>query len=113
MPPVQREKGALVSVHRLEPVAEVSLPAEGDTVAWSDRGLEGLRRYYYRVAAVDASGNISEPAPVLGIRVTDSQPPAPPACRRSPTTLSSAPASIGRARLRRSPSVSPRSMSSS
>ena len=74
---------ALASVHRLEPLAEVSLPTEGDTVAWSDPGLEGLRRYYYRVAAVDVAGNVSEPTPVLGIRVTDSQPPAPPAWERA------------------------------
>ena len=66
---------ALDDVRRLEPTATV--PA--DTHRFDDEGLPGLRTFYYRVAAVDAAGNVSPATPATAARVVDTTPPAPPA----------------------------------
>ena len=50
-----------------------------DTHRFDDEGLPGLRTFYYRVAAVDAAGNVSPATPATAARVVDTTPPAPPA----------------------------------
>ena len=68
----------LADVRRRASHAEVP-PATGALVqTWRDQGLVGLQDWYYRVAAVDRSGNVSRPTAVLKARPVDSEPPAPP-----------------------------------
>ena len=69
---------ALDDVRRLEPLAVV--PVVPDAVQeYSDEDLPGLRTFFYRVAAVDAEGNVSRATPAVAARVVDTTPPAPPA----------------------------------
>ena len=72
----------LSDIRRQAPVAIV-VPDGEPTVAYADEGLTGLQTYYYRVAAVDTNGNVSEPTPLLSARVADSIPPNPPDWERS------------------------------
>jgi hypothetical protein len=68
---------ALADVRRIPPTAVV-LPDGGVTVTYVDEGLEGLTTYYYRLAAVDANGNVSLPTRTLQGRAIDTEVPAPP-----------------------------------
>ena len=72
---------ALVDVRRL--AASGVLPATGrpGDGTGATRGSPGLRDWYYRVAAVDAAGNVSAPTAAGGHGV-DTRPPNRPLDRR-------------------------------
>jgi hypothetical protein len=72
----------LVDIRRRAPVAEIAVP-DTAAVSWADEPLDALRLYHYRIAALDRSGNVSEPTAVLGVRTTDALPPAPPIWERA------------------------------
>jgi len=69
---------ALADVRRRPSHAEVPATAGRMTEIWRDEGLPGLRDWYYRVAAVDAAGNVSTPTAVVKARPVDTRPPNPP-----------------------------------
>src|SRR4029453_177999 len=73
----------LLDVRRRAGHAEIAATADVVTVTWRDEGLVGLRDWYYRVGAVDAAGNVSEPTRVLKVRPVDTHPPAPPTWTRA------------------------------
>jgi hypothetical protein len=43
-----------------------------------DEGLEGITTYFYRLAAVDTNGNVSEPTSTRAGRAVDTSVPEPP-----------------------------------
>jgi len=49
-----------------------------DAPEWVDSGVTGGRQYFYRVIAVDAAGNASEPSNALSALPLDRTPPAAP-----------------------------------
>jgi hypothetical protein len=55
----------------------------GLACAWTDVGLAPGPTWHYRVAAVDTTGNVSRPTPVLRARPIDSSPPEPPVWTRA------------------------------
>jgi hypothetical protein len=69
---------ALDDVRRLAPLAVVPLTSEA-VLTYADEDLPGLRTFFYRVAAVDAAGNVSQPTAAAAARVVDTGPPDPPA----------------------------------
>jgi hypothetical protein len=73
----------LADVRRRPPHAELSPTAGAAAETWTDEGLVERRDWYYRLAAVDASGNVSAPGPVLRARPVDTIPPNPPAWVRA------------------------------
>ena len=74
---------ALLDVRRQPPVRTLAAVTGEARVVHADEGLEGLRTYSYRVAAVDTAGNVSEPTPVISVRVPDSKAPQPPEWTRA------------------------------
>ena len=73
----------LADVRRLAPHAELA-PAVGTVrESWTDEGLVERRDWYYRIAAVDTSGNLSPPCEVLRARPVHTVPPNPPAWVRA------------------------------
>ncbi len=50
-------------------------------VSWTDKPLPGEVTFYYRLAAVDDAGNISDPSPPMAARAFDEALPAPPPTR--------------------------------
>lgn len=56
-------------------------PLPGDATRFEDRWVEPGARYYYRLVAVDAAGNRSEPGMPVGITVTAAPIPEPPGPR--------------------------------
>jgi hypothetical protein len=72
----------LADVRRTAATATL-VPDDETSVTFIDEGLDGLQTYYYRVAAVDTNGNVSEPSRVLRARVSDSIPPIPPLWERA------------------------------
>ena len=78
-----RRADELDDVRRLAWHARVA-PAPGAvTEVWTDEGLRERVDWYYRIAAVDASGNVSPPTPALRARPVDTIPPNPPAWRHA------------------------------
>jgi len=69
---------AVADVRRAVPLAVVPAGTVGPLV-WSDEDLPGLRTYFYRLAAVDDAGNVSEASLATAARVVDTVPPNPPA----------------------------------
>ncbi|HKQ50377.1 MAG TPA: fibronectin type III domain-containing protein [Phycisphaerae bacterium] len=69
----------LQDVRRMEPTS--TIPAAPGTTAGAleDSGLLGGTDYFYRLAAVDADGNVSSPTAVVSVRAIDTAPPDPPA----------------------------------
>ena len=67
----------LADVRRLETTA-VLLHAANTVMQFTDENLVGLRAYHYRIAAVDANGNVSKPTNAVTARVTDTTPPSAP-----------------------------------
>jgi len=47
-------------------------------LSWTDRGVPALQRHWYRMVAVDTSGNISGPSETLGAQAYDDTLPAEP-----------------------------------
>jgi hypothetical protein len=76
-----QDTDALLDVRRRPATAVVQANGE-PTVIYVDEGLDGLQTYYYRLAAVDTNGNVSEPTRLLSARVADSFPPNPPVWER-------------------------------
>jgi hypothetical protein len=70
---------ALVDIRRRPVHAELPATAGRTTELWRDEGLPGLQDWYYRVAAVDAAGNVSAPTAVVKAQPVDTRPPNPPA----------------------------------
>jgi hypothetical protein len=77
----------LADVRVLPPLTDLPLtgPPRSDllvsdtgTVTWTDGDLLGLTDWYYRIAAFDASGNVSAATPVLRARTRDLRLPEPP-----------------------------------
>jgi fibronectin type 3 domain-containing protein len=54
------------------------IPLPVDTPEWVDSAVTGGRQYFYRVIAVDAAGNASEPSNALSSLPLDRTPPLPP-----------------------------------
>jgi hypothetical protein len=48
------------------------------TFTWTDPEVKAVRDHFYRLVAVDQSGNISEPSAAARARAFDTRPPAPP-----------------------------------
>ncbi|MFI7546058.1 fibronectin type III domain-containing protein [Actinoplanes sp. NPDC049599] len=71
--------GDLADVRRLPAYAEISPTAGVAVQTWTDDGLADRADRCYRLAAVDASGNVSAPTPVLRARPVDTIPPNAPA----------------------------------
>jgi hypothetical protein len=69
---------ALDDVRRSEPLAVVPVGADA-VLELADEDLPGLRNLFYRVAAVDAEGNVSRATPAAAARAVDTTPPDPPA----------------------------------
>ena len=69
---------ALADVRRRPAHAELPAASGRVTELWRDEGLPGLRDWYYRVAAVDAAGNVSVPTAVVKARPVDTRAPDPP-----------------------------------
>jgi hypothetical protein len=69
-------------IRRMQQVHAVSLSAvpadRPPALQWTDTGLQGGKRYHYRLVAVDASGNVSVPSETLTVRAVDTRIPAPP-----------------------------------
>lgn len=68
---------ALADVRRI-PATVVFEPNDEPVAVFVDEGLEGLTTYYYRLAAVDTNGNVSEPTRTLQCRAIDTAVPVPP-----------------------------------
>jgi hypothetical protein len=89
---------SLVSAEDLRLMALVeALPvAKSGTVSpvlmWTDKTAPAFRNLYYRLVAVDASGNPSPPSPILIARAFDDTRPAPPVW--NPPLAGSMPGSI-------------------
>lgn len=77
------EPSALADLRRVPPTASVSGRPGERRVDYIDSDLAGLRNHHYRVAAVDSAGNVSEPTPVVAVRVPDTRAPNPPAWERA------------------------------
>jgi hypothetical protein len=68
----------LADVRRLAPQAALSV-APGSRQSYADEPLPGGRAFAYRVAAVDAAGNVSVATPPAVAVAVDTRPPNPPA----------------------------------
>ncbi len=71
----------LSDVRRIAPMAVIIPSANAVVETYSDTELPAGKTYYYRVAAVDTSGNFSEPSPIYAARPVDTAAPAPPIWR--------------------------------
>lgn len=69
---------ALRNPLRLAPLAEPQPAANGEGETWTDDTLEPVKDYFYRLAAVDARGNVSQPTAVFMGRAYDAYIPPPP-----------------------------------
>lgn len=58
--------------------AAVVAELERDAATWIDRSVARGRPYFYRITAVDAAGNESEPSPEMRVVPTDVRPPPQP-----------------------------------
>ncbi len=67
----------LADVRRLEPHADLAPTAGAVTETWTDAGLAARVDWYYRLAAVDAAGNVSAPSAIVRARPVDTIPPNP------------------------------------
>jgi hypothetical protein len=70
---------ALVAVYRDADDREFKVSAQYHAPGYEDTGLLGLRDYFYRLLAVDESGNRSEASAVSRVRTLELTDPAPPA----------------------------------
>ncbi|MEP7310475.1 MAG: hypothetical protein ABJA98_33645 [Acidobacteriota bacterium] len=73
----------LSDVRRTPATAVVTRSLADASIDFIDANLIGLQEYFYRVAAVDANGNVSPPTSILTVRVADSTPPSPPRWERA------------------------------
>ncbi|HEX5120790.1 MAG TPA: hypothetical protein VFW65_36880 [Pseudonocardiaceae bacterium] len=71
----------LADVRRRPVHAEIAAVAGPLSSTWTDPGLEPTGEWYYRLAAVDATGNVSAPSGVVRARPIDTEPPEPPEWR--------------------------------
>jgi hypothetical protein len=72
-----RDLRLMTSVHT-EAVPAGDPAARPAEVFWTDEGRPGLVSFYYRLVAVDNSGNVSEPSPPSSARAFDDSLPEPP-----------------------------------
>jgi hypothetical protein len=73
-----RRVDELADVRSMRPVAEVLVPAAGETIQLTDSNLYADVDYWYRVTAHDAEGTMSVPTEPLRVRpFTDAPPVAP------------------------------------
>jgi hypothetical protein len=68
----------LADVRRLPAHAEIDAVAGTLSSTWTDPGLAPGGDWYYRLAAVDAAGNVSAASTVVRARPIDTEPPEPP-----------------------------------
>lgn len=71
------------AAHQLDDVRHLDItatitPGGGPVETYVDSGLTGPTMYYYRLAAVDTNGNVSEACTVKSAQAYDLTPPAPP-----------------------------------
>ncbi len=69
---------ALADVRRLTPSAVVTPTVGATEETYTDSGLTGGATYYYRLAAVDTNGNVSDATETQAERAVDTTPPDPP-----------------------------------
>ncbi|MEO8397886.1 MAG: hypothetical protein ABI700_33140, partial [Chloroflexota bacterium] len=72
---------ALADLRRTAPTLVMSPTAGAVIETYPDEALLAGKSYAYRIAAVDSSGNVSEPSPIYTARPVDTAAPEPPTWR--------------------------------
>lgn len=72
----------LMELVHTEPVSPGDPSSRSAEVIWTNESVPGLTTLYYRLAAIDAAGNVSAPSSLATARAFDKSPPPPPTWKR-------------------------------